>query len=101
MADELINVIVEKDLEPLIPGFLQRRREDVEKLKQAMETMDMETLRVIGHSMKGTGGGYGFDGLSEIGAAIESAAKAGEQTVVSEQVEALVDYLNRLQVNVE
>ncbi len=101
MINDPINIIVEKDLETLIPGFLERRREDVDKLRQALETQDLETLRIIGHSMKGTGGGYGFDGLSTIGAAIETAAKTGELQAIGEQVEALVDYLGRLKVSFE
>ena len=98
MEKDSIKVIVDKDLESLIPGFLQRRRDDVEKLHGALESEDFETLRITGHSMKGTGGGYGFDGLSGIGAAIEVGAKAGELQTVREQVITLTDYLDRLQV---
>ena len=98
MEKDSIKVIVDKDLESLIPGFLQRRRDDVEKLHGALEAEDFETLRITGHSMKGTGGGYGFDGLSGIGAAIEVGAKAGELQTVREQVITLTDYLDRLQV---
>ena len=75
MDKEPIHVIVERDLQDLIPNFIQRRHDDLEKLREALATGDFETVRVIGHSMKGTGGGYGFDEISEFGAAIEKAAK--------------------------
>ena len=101
MDKEALKVIVDKDLESLIPGFLDRRRGDVDKLRKALESEDLEALRITGHSMKGTGGGYGFDALSAIGAAVETAAKAGELQTIREQVEALVDYLDRLQVEFE
>jgi len=101
MNTEALKVTVDKDLETLIPGFLARRREDVNKLRKALESGDLEVLRVTGHSMKGTGGGYGFDVLSGIGAAIETAAKSGELQAIREQVESLADYLDRLQVEFE
>ena len=34
MSDEKIIVQVDEDLEDLIPGFLENRKQDVEKLRQ-------------------------------------------------------------------
>ena len=101
MDENPIKVVVDKDLETLIPGFLQRRRDDVSKLRSAVEAQDLETIRIIGHSMKGTGGGYGFDGLSGIGADIELGAKNGDMQTVREEVRNLEHYLDRLQVEFE
>jgi HPt (histidine-containing phosphotransfer) domain-containing protein len=96
-----IPVVVDQDLEELIPGFLARRQEDVRKLRAALEAGDLESVRVTGHSMKGTGGGYGFDGLSEIGAAIETAAKGGDLEAMRGGLDRLVDYLERVQIRFE
>lgn len=98
MDKQPIRVSVDRDLADLVPGFLARREEDVRKLRDALDAADLETLRVTGHSMKGTGGGYGFDGLSEIGAAIETAAKAGDLDGVRAGIEQLVDYLARVEI---
>jgi HPt (histidine-containing phosphotransfer) domain-containing protein len=98
MDKEPIHVIVESDLQDLIPNFMQRRHDDLEKLREALATGDFETVRVIGHSMKGTGGGYGFDGISEFGAAIEKAAKDAASADARSAVDALEDYLARVQV---
>jgi len=54
---EKIVVHVDADLDDLIPGYLQNRREDVKAVWQALENQDFETIRVLGHTMKGTGGG--------------------------------------------
>ena len=93
MENETIHVTVEGDLQDLIPNFMQRRQDDVARLYEALGVSDFEAIRVIGHSMKGTGGGYGFDGISEIGAAIEEAAKDSALDAVQAGVERLVDYL--------
>ncbi len=101
MTSQAIVVVIDRDLEDLIPGFLERRREDLDKLRNAAADRDIQTLRVTGHSMKGTGGGYGFDGLSEIGARIEAAAKAGDLDAMPEHLRALEDYLQRVEVRFE
>ena len=96
-----IPVAVDRDLEDLIPAFLKRREEDLDKLRKAHAEGDLDTVRVTGHSMKGTGGGYGFHGLSEIGAAIELAAKAEDTATIAMQIQALEDYLSRVDVRFE
>ena len=101
MDKQTIRVSVDRDLEDLIPGFLKRRHEDVRKLAEAIDGADLEAVRITGHSMKGTGGGYGFDGLSEIGAAIEVAAKAGDLEAARAGLERLRDYLDRVDVSFE
>ena len=98
MDNETIHVTVEGDLQSLIPDFMQRRHDDVVKLRAALAAGDLEAVRVIGHSMKGTGGGYGFDGISEIGAAIEQAAKNAAPDAAQAATERLLDYLARVQV---
>ena len=101
MSDDVIIVLVDSDLEDLIPGFLGRRTEDVGKLRNAAGREDFDAARVIGHSLKGTGGGYGFHGLTEIGARIEDAAKAADGTALDGQIAALEDYLARVQVRLK
>jgi hypothetical protein len=61
------------------PAFLANRRGDVETMRVALMSKDLKTIQRIGHNCKGTGGGYGFPKISEIGAAIEEAAKANDE----------------------
>ena len=98
MSDEKIIVQVDPDLEDLIPGFLENRKLDVEKLRAELESNDFINLQSIGHSIKGVGGGYGFDLMSELGAAIESAAKAQNAEQAREKIDQLDNYLRRIVV---
>jgi len=61
------------DLEDLIPGFLANQVRDAEKIKFFLDSEDYEIIHRMGHSMKGSGGGYGFDEITNIGARIEQA----------------------------
>ena len=96
--NEKIIVHVDADLEELIPGFLQNRHEDIKTILNALEKGDYETVRILGHSMKGSGGGYGFDAITDIGHSIEDAAKEKNPEEIKKQVNALSGYLDRVEV---
>ncbi len=98
MAQERIEIRVDADLADLIPGFLENRREDVLAITEAIVHGDIARVRIIGHSMKGTGGGYGFDAITEFGAILEQEAKALDIEAVRRTVARLEDYLERIEV---
>lgn len=93
-----IIVVVDDDLEELIPGYFENRRRDVAAIISALERNDFELIRSIGHKMKGSGGGYGFDRITEIGRDIEAAAKDSRSKDILEQANCLENYLNRVKV---
>ncbi len=98
MSEERIIVQVDPDLEDLIPGFLENRVSEIEKLRSELEANNFESIASMGHSIKGVGGGYGFDLMSELGANIETAAKSSNADGVRENIERLEDYLKRVEV---
>lgn len=91
-------VTVDPELGALVPGFLNNRREDLQRIAAAMAEGDYQSLRIIGHNMKGSGGAYGFDHISELGARIEKAALAADVAAAAAATEALESYLGRLDV---
>jgi HPt (histidine-containing phosphotransfer) domain-containing protein len=96
--DGKILVKVDPDLADLIPGFLENRRKDVTAMQKALGAGDFETVRILGHSMKGAGGGYGFDAVTDIGAALEQAAKGRNADEIRLRVDDLSAYLDRVEV---
>jgi HPt (histidine-containing phosphotransfer) domain-containing protein len=98
MSSEKITVVIDEDLADLIPGYMDNRRADIESIKTALLEEDLETIRIIGHSMKGSGGGYGFDLITEIGANIEDAAKASDTEEIKKQSNALSVYISNIEV---
>lgn len=96
--DGKILVRVDPDLADLIPGFLANRRQDITAMQAALEQGDFETVRILGHSMKGSGGGYGFDAVTDIGAALEQAAKSDDHEEMRKQIGDLSAYLDRIEV---
>lgn len=95
---EKIRVRVDADLKELIPGYLENREKDLLIFRQALEKDDFNSIAVLGHSMKGSGGGYGFDDLSSIGRAIEKAAKSKDKESVRKSIIDLTDFLKKLEI---
>jgi HPt (histidine-containing phosphotransfer) domain-containing protein len=95
---EKIIVKIDNVLRDLIPSYLKKTREDVQKLHRAIAEKDHETIRLLGHSLKGTGGGYGFDGITEIGAQLETAAKRQDLEGSRKLAEELQQYLDRVEL---
>jgi len=96
-----ITAHVDADFADLIPDYLAHRRQDVQLLKEALAQGDFATLRTLGHKMKGTGGGYGFPDISDIGRAIQAAAENQESAIIGEQTERLARYLAEVTVIVD
>ena len=95
---EKIIAQVNKDLEPLIPRYLDRRHKEIEIFRAQLAAADFEALRIGGHSLKGSGGGYGFPDLTRIGGAIETAAKAGDAAAIQSTLAEYTDYMQRVEV---
>lgn len=101
MASEKIIVKIDSDLEDLIPGFLENRAKDRDSLQLAVNDSDFSAMQSIGHSLKGVGGGYGFAEMSEIGAAIETAAKSSQLDELKELIQRYSDYIDAVEVEFE
>jgi CheY-like chemotaxis protein len=69
--------------------YLDRRRAESNDLDHAVQNADFAALRKAGHNLKGTGAAYGFAELTDIGRALEAAAK--DQNAAA--AEALLDQI--------
>lgn len=101
MSNDKIVVTVDADLEDLIPGFLENRSRELISLRDALDSRNFQTIQSIGHSMKGVGGGYGFDGITDLGKDLEDAARAQDQDGITALIEKYADYLERIEVRYE
>jgi CheY-like chemotaxis protein/HPt (histidine-containing phosphotransfer) domain-containing protein/anti-sigma regulatory factor (Ser/Thr protein kinase) len=82
----------------LIPGFLQNRRQDVIAMLDALNRSDFATVESLGHGMRGAGGMFGFQAISDIGAALEQAAESADPDASRKWVGELSMYLDRVEI---
>jgi len=95
---EKIEVRIDGKLREVVPGYLERRRADVNAIAEALECADCESIRTTGHRMKGSGAGYGLPRLSEIGDAIEEAAASNDTGLIRRRNRELAEYLDALAI---
>lgn len=86
-------VYVDPDYLDLVPGFLQSRRSEVDKIKDCLRSGDFKEAQRLGHGMKGAGAGYGFGEISSIGKRIEFAARDEDAAAIEDALVSLEDYL--------
>ncbi len=97
-AVNVITVYIDPGLEGIVPGFLENRKRDVQTLETASQQNNMAQIRMIGHRMKGDGGGYGFDAISTMGAALEQAAAREDRDAIRRHIAEFIDFLARVTV---
>ncbi len=97
-AENVITLYIDQGLEEIVPGFLENRRRDVQTIETALQENNLAQIQIIGHRMKGDGGGYGFDAISKMGAALEQAAAREDQSAIQRHTAELIDFLDRVTV---
>ena len=93
-----ILVEIDPDLEELIPGYLENRQKDIEGINEALARADFEWIQRLGHTLKGSGSGYGFDFISAIGLSLENSGKEKSAEKIQALVNDLCDFLERVEV---
>ncbi len=93
-----LKVQIDEELMDLIPGYLERMEQSAVIIEGLLVSNDLDQIRVLGHNMKGSGGGYGFQRISEIGASIEIAARAGEKETIKKSIQEIKDYIKNVEI---
>jgi CheY-like chemotaxis protein/HPt (histidine-containing phosphotransfer) domain-containing protein len=89
-----VSVAVSESVAALVPKYLASKLGQVEEARANLAAKDFQPIRRFGHNLKGTGLGYGFPRIEEIGAEIENAALHSDQQRVSEQLVLLSRFLS-------
>ena len=98
ISDSRIVVEIDEELSDLIPGFLERKREDARTLVTLVEQGDADAIGRLGHRMKGEGGSYGLDAISNIGRELEQAGKTHDMPAARRLSGELSGFLDRLEI---
>ena len=76
-----------------VPAFLKNRRKDVLSMLDALTRGEFETVERLGHSMNGSGASFGFQTITDIGAALEREARSADTNASRKWVGELSKYL--------
>ena len=95
---EKVVVAIDPELKELIPSFLANKRRDVGFLADALVGRDFDAISRLAHRLKGEGGSYGFDLITDLGRELEDAAQSHDARLVQQCIDRLGDYLANVEV---
>jgi CheY-like chemotaxis protein/HPt (histidine-containing phosphotransfer) domain-containing protein len=95
---ETIFVRANPKIADLMPVFLRNCRQNVVAMLDALDGGDFETVAILGHGMRGAGGSYGFQTITDIGAALEQVAESADNNAARKWVGELSGYLDRVEI---
>ena len=72
--------------------------EDLGTLANTLERSDYEIIRELGHKMNGTGSSFGFSRITQLGAAMETAAREQNSAEIRSRIMDLSRYLDAVKV---
>ena len=80
-----------------IPAYLQNCRQNGIAMLDALDRVDFETVKYLGHQMRGSGGAFGFQAITDIGAELQQAAESSDTDASRKWVGELSNYLDRVE----
>jgi CheY-like chemotaxis protein len=85
-------------MKKIIEEFVEGFPAEIEKLKDLVERDDLFPLRRLVHQLRGTGGGYGFETITEWAGRVEASINAADiPQSIHDQVNSLIDVMQRCQ----
>jgi signal transduction histidine kinase/FixJ family two-component response regulator len=91
-------VTVDENLSAIVPRFLSNVRKNPAVIAAALARGDYDTVRSLGHNMKGTGTSFGLPQISALGEWLERAAKEQSADSVLAANNELAQFLDRVEV---
>ena len=73
--------------------YVNHTSKELMSIMETLDTKSFDSLRTFGHNIKGSGGMYGFNEVTEIGAVIEAAAKEEDMDLIKSNLNTLDSFL--------
>lgn len=91
-------IVLSKDLELLIPKFLNSRKIEIEEMEKALIELNFDKIKEVAHKTKGAAGGYGFEEISKIAESIENNILNLSKLDISALINYLKTYFEELEI---
>lgn len=91
MENDLYN---DPEFQKLIREYLDYLKDLQSELKRNIDDSNYNGIRKFGHKLTGSGGGYGFNDLTELGKKINLAAKAEDDELLQKLSKKLEENIN-------
>ena len=83
-----------------IPAYLDNCRHNVIVMRTALDRADFEAVTIFGHNLRGSGGGFGFQAITDFGAGIEQACEDIDLDRARKLLGELSSYLDSVEITI-
>ena len=77
---------------------MEDMKDEVKRFQSALHDKDFGKIKMLAHRIRGSGGSYGFDEITSIGARMEEGATNSDSDSVQKIISELKSYLERVKV---
>jgi CheY-like chemotaxis protein/HPt (histidine-containing phosphotransfer) domain-containing protein len=81
-----------------IPAYLGNCRDNVIVMQEALDRSDFEAVTILGHNLRGSGGGFGFQAITDFGAGLEQASEDIDLDGARKLLSELSSYLDSVEI---
>lgn len=67
-------------------------------MRGALDRSDFETVTILGHNLRGSGGGFGFQTITDLGAGLEQASEDADVDGARKLLSELSSYLDSVEI---
>ncbi|MEA3306828.1 MAG: Hpt domain-containing protein [Elusimicrobiota bacterium] len=89
---------IDEDLADIIPGYMENRTKELKMISVLIGKKDFDSLRIIGHKLKGSGSGYGIDFFTDLGAKMEEAALKKDADLIEVLRKEYTDFMASVEI---
>ena len=82
----------------LLTQYLERRRADLARLRDALAQSDYASIELTGHNLSGSGAAYGLDRVSRLGADLELAARSRQAKRIRDVLDQLESFVTSVSI---
>ena len=73
--------------------YIAHTSKELAKIQEDLDNIELDSLRTFGHNIKGSGGMYGFDEVTNLGKEIEASAKTNDRGKIKSLLTELSNFL--------
>ena len=73
--------------------YINHTSKELSKIQEDIDNIIIDSLRTFGHNIKGSGGMYGFEEVTNLGTKIEASAKVNDRNKIKLLLEELSVFL--------
>jgi HPt (histidine-containing phosphotransfer) domain-containing protein len=98
MSEAKYEAIIGKQLEDLIPAFMESRRKELGALEAAFASGGLGEIDALALKMKGYGSSYGFDRIAALAEDLREAASRDDHEAVAAYLHLYREYLEQVRI---